>query len=85
MAWTPGAPAKTPATTLQIAWTMYLMTAFKMGFAFSVFVSVAFCQVPPMLTVHGINETNANFSATDLAKLPQQTVKTTDHGTPVNI
>jgi hypothetical protein len=62
---------------------MYCMTAFKMGFAFSVFASVALCQVPSMLTVQGINGTTATFSAADLAKLPQQMVKATDHGTPV--
>jgi hypothetical protein len=36
-----------------------------------------------MLTVHGINGTTATLSAADLARLPQQTVKTTDHGKPV--
>jgi len=59
------------------------MSRSKFIFVFVVFFSVAFCQVPPMFTVQGINGTSANFSAADLARLPQQTVKTTDHGTPV--
>ena len=59
------------------------MIASKLGLIISVFVSVTFCQVPPMLTVQGVNDTSATISTADLARLPQQTVKTTDHGTPV--
>ena len=39
--------------------------------------------VPATITVMGINGTTATFSFSDLSKLPQKTVKTTDHGTPV--
>ena len=59
------------------------MSLLKRIAAFTVFSSVAFCQVPSMLTVQGINGTSAKFSAADLAALPQQTVKTSSHGTPV--
>jgi len=45
--------------------------------------SAAVCQVPPVLTVQGINGDTVTVSAADLARLPQQTVKTIDHGTPV--
>src|SRR4029077_13817251 len=38
--------------------------------------------VPATITVIGINGTTATLSASDLSKLPQQTVKTTDHGSP---
>jgi len=34
------------------------------------------------LVVQGINGTSATLSVSDLSKLPQQTVKATDHGTP---
>jgi hypothetical protein len=62
---------------------MYGMTAFNMGFAFSLFVSVVRCQIPATLAVQGIGDTSATLSVSDLSKLPQQTVKVTDHGTPV--
>ena len=45
-------------------------------------MSVAVCQVPATLAVQGIGSTSATFSNSDLSKLPQQTVKVTDHGTP---
>jgi DMSO/TMAO reductase YedYZ molybdopterin-dependent catalytic subunit len=35
------------------------------------------------LVVQGVSGTSATLSTADLAKLPQQTVKTVDHGTPV--
>jgi hypothetical protein len=38
--------------------------------------------VPATITVIGINGTSATLSLYDLSKLPQQTVKVTDHGTP---
>jgi hypothetical protein len=58
------------------------MTFIKLIAVFALFVSVALCQVPAMLTVQGIGGTSATLSISDLAKLPQQTVKVTDHGTP---
>lgn len=62
---------------------MRIMTAFQLSAAFGLFVSVALCQVQPTFTVQGIDGTNVTLSASDLAKLPQKIVKTTDHGTPV--
>ncbi|MGB7759830.1 MAG: molybdopterin-dependent oxidoreductase [Bryobacteraceae bacterium] len=50
--------------------------------AFGLLVSVALCQVPATLVVQGIGGTSATLSVSDLARLPQQTVKATDHGTP---
>jgi hypothetical protein len=38
--------------------------------------------VPATITVTGIGGTSATLIASDLSKLPQQTVKTMDHGTP---
>jgi hypothetical protein len=37
--------------------------------------------VPATVTVSGINGTTVNLTVGDLSKLPQQTVKATDHGT----
>jgi hypothetical protein len=62
---------------------MVIMTAIRLPTAFVVFVSASLSQVPPTLTIHGISATSATLSASDIAKLPQQTIKTTDHGTPV--
>ena len=45
-------------------------------------VSVALCQGPATLVVQGIGGTSATLSVSDSSKLPQQTVKVTDHGTP---
>jgi hypothetical protein len=39
--------------------------------------------VAATITVTGISGTSATLSASDIAKLPPQTIKTTDHGTPV--
>jgi uridine phosphorylase len=39
--------------------------------------------VPATITVTGIGGTSATLSVSDLSKLPQQTVKATDDGTPV--
>jgi hypothetical protein len=39
--------------------------------------------VPPVLKVAGIGGKTVPFVEVTLAKLPQQTVKTSDHGTPV--
>jgi hypothetical protein len=59
------------------------MAVTRLSTALGVFVSVASCQVPQTLTVQGLSATNAVLSASDIAKLPQQTVKTSEHGTPV--
>ena len=58
------------------------MTSLRLVGAFGLVVSAALCQVPATLVVHGVGGTSATLSVTDLAKLPQQTVKVTDHGTP---
>jgi len=58
------------------------MTVIKMIGVFALFVSIAVCQAPATLTVQGIGGTSATLSIPDLSKLPQQTVKVTDHGTP---
>jgi hypothetical protein len=59
------------------------MTVIKLIAAFGLFASVAASQGPATLTVQGIGGKSATLSAADLANLPQQTVKTTAHGTPV--
>ena len=41
---------------------------------------MALCQVPQTLTIQGISATNATISISDIAKLTQQTIKTTDQG-----
>jgi hypothetical protein len=46
-------------------------------------VSAAFCQAPATLVIRGVGGTSVALSAADLAKLPRQSVKVTDHGTPV--
>jgi hypothetical protein len=38
-----------------------------------------------LLTVHGLAGTNAHLNADDLAKLPQHSIKTLDHGAPVTL
>lgn len=58
------------------------MSLFKRYSCFSLFLAVALCEAPPTLTVRGIGGNSVTLSASDLAQLPQQTVKTTDHGTP---
>src|ERR1017187_5308572 len=58
------------------------MTILKLIGVFALLVAVALCQVPATLVVQGIGSTTATLSISDLSKLPQQTVKATDHGTP---
>jgi len=58
------------------------MTVTKLIAVFGLLVSVAPSQVPATLLVQGIGGTSATLSVSDLSKLPQQTVKVTDHGTP---
>jgi hypothetical protein len=60
-----------------------IMTAIKLSTAFGLFISVGLCQVDPTLTVQGIGGTSITLSASDIAKLPTQTVKVTDQTTPV--
>ena len=48
---------------------------------FSAVAFAAFCQ-SPSLTVDGGNGKTITLTAADLSKLPQQTIKTTDHDTP---
>jgi len=59
------------------------MTVIKLIGVFGLFTSVTVCQDPPILTVQGISGTSKVLSIADLASLPQQIVKTTDHGTAV--
>ena len=58
------------------------MTTTKLIGVFGVLVSAALCQAPATLLVQGVDGTSTTLSVADLAKLPQQTVKVTDHGTP---
>jgi hypothetical protein len=58
------------------------MTILKLMGVFALSVAVALSQVPATLVVQGIGGTNATLSISDLSKLPQQTVKVTDRGTP---
>jgi hypothetical protein len=59
------------------------MSVIQRSAVFTLFMSVAVCQVPATLVVQGVNGTSAALSLSDLSKLPQQTVKTTGHGAPV--
>ena len=61
---------------------MKIMPVIRLTTTFGFFVSVALCQAPT-LALQGISGTNATVSASDIANLPNQTIKTTDHGTPV--
>jgi hypothetical protein len=61
------------------------MTVAKLVGFFGLLVSVALCQVPATLAVQGIGGTSAALSVSYLSKLPQQTVKTTDHGTAATL
>jgi hypothetical protein len=47
------------------------------------FVCAAAGLAQPAIAVEGINGTSASVTSADLAKLPQQTVQTTDHGKQV--
>jgi hypothetical protein len=58
------------------------MTIFKLSTAVAAFISVALCQDQPSLFVQGIGGRRVVLSSSDLSKLPQKTIKTTDHGTP---
>jgi hypothetical protein len=58
------------------------MTFIKLIGVSGFLVSVGLCQGPATLVVQGIGGTSATPSVPDLWKLPQQTVKVTDRGTP---
>ncbi len=58
------------------------MNLWKLSIVFTLVISAVLCQVPPTLVVQGVDGKSVTLSASDLSKLPQQTVKTTDHGTP---
>jgi hypothetical protein len=58
------------------------MTILKLIGTLGLITSIAVCQIPATFTVQGIGGTSATLSVSDLSKLPQQTVKVTDHGTP---
>ena len=62
---------------------MKIMPVIRLTMVFGFFVSVALCQFPPTLALQGISGTSATLSASDIANLPNQTIRTTDHGTPV--
>ena len=62
---------------------MKIMPVIRLTTVFGFFVSVALCQYPPTLALQGISGTSATLSASDIANLPNQTIRTTDHGTPV--
>jgi hypothetical protein len=59
------------------------MTFLKLIGAIALLVSVALCQIPATITVQGMGGKSVTLSVADLSTLPQQTMKTTDHGTPV--
>jgi len=51
--------------------------------AAGLWLGAAFAQSPAALTVEGLGGKTVVLTAADLAKLPQHTVKTADHGAPV--
>jgi DMSO/TMAO reductase YedYZ molybdopterin-dependent catalytic subunit len=59
------------------------MSLIKLSGVFGLLASVALGQVPATLEVQGVDGKSITLTASDLSKLPQQTVKTTDHETPV--
>jgi hypothetical protein len=58
------------------------MMLLKLVGAFGLFTSIAVCQGQTTLVVQGVGGKTVTLSAADLSNLPQQTVNTTDHGTP---
>src|ERR1039457_5066388 len=58
------------------------MSLIKLSSVFGLLASVALGQVPATLVVEGVDGKSVTLSASDLSKLPQQTVKTIDHETP---
>jgi hypothetical protein len=58
------------------------MSAGKLIGFLCLFASIAVCQGPATLMVQGAGGKSVTLSAADIANLPQQVVKTTDHGAP---
>jgi len=61
--------------------TTWRCAALAIGIVLSGFASGQ-TSAEASLVVQGVGGTSATLTLADLAKLPQQTVKTTDHGTP---
>lgn len=61
---------------------MRSMIAFRFGMALGLFVSLALGQAQPALKIQGLGGKSLVLSAEELSKLPQRTVKTSDHGVP---
>jgi DMSO/TMAO reductase YedYZ molybdopterin-dependent catalytic subunit len=59
------------------------MTLTRLIGAFGLLASATLAQAPATLLVQGLGGSSATLSVADLAKLPRQTVKATDHGTQV--
>jgi hypothetical protein len=60
------------------------MTILKLIGVYGLLTSFAICQDPAVLTVQGVGGKSVTLSLPDLSKLPQQTVKTADHGATVS-
>ena len=58
------------------------MTSTRLIAAVCILSWPALCQAPATLLVEGVGGATATLSVSDLAKMPRQTVKVTDHGTP---
>ncbi len=59
------------------------MRIVKLSAAFGLVASLALCQAPATLVIQGVGGKSVALSSADLLKLPQQTVKTSDHGATV--
>jgi hypothetical protein len=59
------------------------MSFAKLIFAFGLAASIALPQAPPSLAVDGGHGKTVTLTMDDLSKMPQHTVTTTEHGTPV--
>jgi hypothetical protein len=60
------------------------MTILKLIGVYSLLTSFAVCQDPALLTVQGVGGKSVTLSLADLSQLPQQTMKTADHGATVS-
>ena len=54
----------------------------RLVFGFLSFVATAVCQQPG-ITVQGLDSTSLTLTLEDLSKLPQHTIKTQEHSTPI--
>ncbi len=59
------------------------MVVIRFSGIFALALTAALGQVPRAFMVEGVTGTSVTVSESDLARLPQQTVRTTDHGRPV--